>query len=90
MKGIDNRKLRRLLAYNEVFTCTDVKIGDTVISYKPQSKKGGPRWRGPALISDIDEPGVTVKFQSQISREARLCVRKKRRLRARRRLSWIP
>ena len=38
--------------------------------------KSTPRRRGPAIIMDIDEPGVTVKFQSQTFKVARYCVRK--------------
>ena len=63
-------KLRRLSAFNKSFTCTDVEIGDTVLCYKTQKKKSAPRRRGPALILDIDETGVTVKFQSQLCKAA--------------------
>ena len=64
LKEVANSTLRRLLASNKSSTCTDVKIGGTALFYKAQSKKSAPRWRGPALISDTDETGVTAKFQS--------------------------
>ena len=43
--------------------------------YRAASKQGMPRRRGAALILDIDETGVTAKFQSQTSKVARFCVR---------------
>ena len=77
LKEIANSRLRRLLAYNKSFTCADVKIGDTVRLYKAQSKESTPGRMGPALILDIDDAGAMVKFQSQIFKVARFCVRKK-------------
>ena len=68
LEEIANRKLRRLLAFNMSLTCADVELGDTALFCRAQRKKSAPRWRGPAFISDIDETGVTVKFQSQTSR----------------------
>ena len=65
LEEIANSRLRRLLAYNKSFGRTDLKIASTALPYIAQRKKGGPRWWGPALISDIDETGVTAKFQSQ-------------------------
>ena len=61
-------RLRRLLAFNKSFTCTDVKIGATALFYKVHRKESAPRRRGPALILDIDETGVTAKLRSQIVR----------------------
>ena len=49
-----------------------------MLFYKAQSKKSALRRRGPALISDIDETGATVKFQSQTFKVARFCARKRR------------
>ena len=46
-----------------------------MLVYKAASKMGMPRWRGAALILDIDETGVTAKFQSQTSKVAMFCVR---------------
>ena len=67
--------LRRLLAFHKSFTCTDEQIGETAPFSKAQNKKSTPQWRGPALILDIDETGVTVKLQSQVFKVARFCVR---------------
>ena len=73
-KEIANSKLRRLLAHNQTFNCTDIKIGDSVLFYKAPHRKSHPRWRGPATILDIDETGVLVKYQSQFFKVARYCV----------------
>ena len=67
--------LRRLLAFNMSFNCTEAKIGDPVLFYEAQSKQSTPRWRGPALILEIGETGVTAKFQSQVFKVARFCAR---------------
>ena len=48
-----------------------------MLFYKTTTRKSAPRRRGPAKILDIDETGVTVKFQSQSFKVARYCVRKK-------------
>ena len=77
LEDIADSRLRRLLAYNKSFVRADLKIASTALPYKAQRKKGALRWRGPALISDIDETGVTAKFQSQTLKVARFCVRKK-------------
>ena len=69
--------VRRSLAFKKPCTCTDVEIGDTVLSYEAQRKKSTPRREGPAVISDIDGTGATAKFQSQIFNVARICVREK-------------
>ena len=66
LKEIANSKLRRLLAFNKSFNCADIEIGETVLFYMAQSKKGAPRWRGPVLILGSDGAGVTLKFQSQV------------------------
>ena len=42
LKQIATSRLRRLLARNESFTCTDGKIGGAVLSDKAQSKEGAP------------------------------------------------
>ena len=76
-KEIANSRLRRLLAYNTPFNCAAVKTRDTVLLNKTQDKRSAPRWRGPELIPDIDETGVTVKFQSQTFKVARFCARNK-------------
>ena len=53
LKESADSRLRRMLAYNKSFTCTDVRIGDAALCYKAQSEKGAPRWSGPALILDL-------------------------------------
>ena len=70
-------RLRNFLAYSKSFKCTGVEIRNTALGYKAQNKKIAPRWRGPGLILDIDETGVTATFQSQTFKVARFCVRKK-------------
>ena len=75
LKEIAGAGHRRLLAYNKSFTCADVKIGDTALSYKAQSKKCTPRRRGPALILDIDETGAAAKSLSRTFKVARFCAR---------------
>ena len=64
LEEIANSSLRRVSAFDKSFTCADVKIGDTVLVYKAQSKKNALRRRGPAMIMDVDDTGVTMKFQS--------------------------
>ena len=77
LKEVANSKLRRLPARKKSFKCTDVQIGDAAIFFEATNRKIKPRWRGPERILDIDETGATVKFQSQTSKVARFCVRKK-------------
>ena len=45
LKEVANSKLRRLLAHNKTFNCTDIKVGDTVLFYKAPHRKSHPRWR---------------------------------------------
>ena len=54
-----NSELRRLLAYSKSPNCTDVATGDSVLLYKAQSRKGPPRWRGPAKILDISKSDIS-------------------------------
>ena len=61
-REIASSRLRRLLAFNNSPTFADVKIGDAALSNKAQRKKRAPRRRGPALLSDSDETGATVKL----------------------------
>ena len=77
LKEIAGSRLRRFLAFNKSFNCTVSQIGYAVLSYKAHGKKSAPRRRGPALISDIDDTGVTAKFESQVFGVARFCVRKR-------------
>ena len=62
LKEVANSKLRRILAHNQTFNSSDVKVGDMVIFYKAQNRKSSPRWRGPAKVLELDETGATVNF----------------------------
>ena len=42
LREIANSRLRRLLALNKSFSCTDVKIGGAVLFFKARSKKSAP------------------------------------------------
>ena len=61
LKEIAEDGRRKLLAYNKSCNRTDVRIGVTALFYKAQ-KKSAPRRRAPAVILDIGESSVTVKF----------------------------
>ena len=74
---IANAKLRRLLARNPSFECAEALVGDSALFFKTVSRKSATRWRGPAVISEIDEAGVTVKFRRLTFKVARNCVRRK-------------
>ena len=76
MKEVANCKLRILLAYNEFFMCTDVRIGDTAPYQKSMNRKIALRRRPLVRILDIDETGVAVKFQSRTFEVARFCLRR--------------
>ena len=62
LKEIAKSKLRRLLGRNQSFKCTVVTVGASALIYARVIRKSAPRWRGPPVILEIDEPGVTVKF----------------------------
>ena len=64
-KGVTKSKLRRLLAREKSFNCTDVAIGDSVLLYKAVNRRSEPQWRGQAKILDYDKAGATVKIQSR-------------------------
>ena len=53
-----------------------MRIGDAALSHKATNRKGAPSFRRPAEILDIDEPGAAAKFQSRISKVARLSARR--------------
>ena len=89
-QGDCQRILRRLLAFNKSFACTDVQIGDAGLFYKSQNKKSAPPRRGPASILDIDETGVPVKFQSQTFKGRDCAQERKGGRRVRVMLSRIP
>ena len=77
LKEVANSKLPRLLATYKSFRCTDVAIGDSVLSYTVQSRKGSPRRRGPAKILDVGETGMTITFLGQKFEAARYCARRR-------------
>ena len=77
LEAVTNRELRSFLAYNKSFECTDARIGDVALSYEAANRKMAPRWGAPAKVSDIDETGVTVKFQFQTLKVACYCVRER-------------
>ena len=64
LKEVTNSKLRRLLAYSYTFYCADVKIGDSVLLYKAPNRRNQPKWGEPACILDVDETGVSARYQS--------------------------
>ena len=70
-------KLRGLLAYDKSLKSTDVQSGDTTLSYRSANRKSTPRWRGSANFLVIDATWAAVKFQSQTSKVAPYCARKK-------------
>ena len=76
LKKVATSKLRRLMARNKAFNCTDIKVGGSVLFYNSPRRKSQPHWRGPAWVLDIDETGAMVKFQTQSFKVARYCVRK--------------
>ena len=62
---VANCKLRRSLSHNKSFSCMDVTAGNSVLARKASRRESAPGWRGPAEILDIDDAGVTAKFQNQ-------------------------
>ena len=75
LKGMANSKLRRILDRDQSFECTGIRVGDSAIFYEQISRKSTPEWRGPAIVSDIDENSVTAKFQSRTVENSRYSVR---------------
>ena len=74
---VANSEFRRLPARNKSPCCADVKVGDSALFYKAVNRKRTPRRRSLAKISDVDDAGATVKFQSQTFKGARYCARRK-------------
>ena len=75
LKKMARSKLSSLLARDRWFNCTEVKVGDSVPSYKSVNRESTPRSHGPPAILDIDGAGATAKFQRQKSRVAKYCAR---------------
>ena len=55
-------KLRRILSRDQPFVCAGVADRESAVFPKQIGFKSTPRWQGPAILSDIDEAGVTAKF----------------------------
>ena len=68
-------KLWRPLARNKSFDCPEVAVGVRRFRRKFVARKSMPRWRGPFAVVDINEMSVAAKFEGQIPRVARYCVR---------------
>ena len=62
LEKIANRKVRRLLAYNRSFNCTDINAGDSVLFFTAHSQRSLPRGTEPAKNLDIGETGATQSF----------------------------
>ena len=77
LEEIANRRLGRVLAHNESFSCADVKFGDAVLYYRTAKKRARRVGWGPAPILDVDEAGGTGKFQPKTFKVARFCARGK-------------
>ena len=75
LNEITGSKLRRLLARNKSFGCPDISAEDSVLAYTLAGRKRAPRWRGPAVVLDIDVIGAAVEIQGQTFRAARYCAR---------------
>ena len=69
---------------------TGVRIGNAVLFYGAAHRKGAPRWRGTAKISDTDESGATAKFQPQTCKVARYRVLKKAEEEDAEEVEWNP
>ena len=54
LKEMANDTLRRRLAHNRSFNCTDANVGDSVLYFKAANRKSAPRLRSPAAILEID------------------------------------
>ena len=77
MPEIAERKVRRILAFNNSFDSASVRVGDEVLFYEAPPRQSAPRWRGRAKVLPLDESGATLSFQGQTFKAARHCVRKK-------------
>ena len=70
-------KLRRLLARKRSLGCADVETGGSALPCESAGRKGTLEWRRPAVLLDIDGPGVSANFQSPTSMVGRYCARKR-------------
>ena len=62
LKEVANSELRRVLAYNNAFNCTDFSIGYSALFFETVNRRSTPRCCGPAKILDVDETGAAVKY----------------------------
>ena len=76
-REIARSKLRRLLGRNKSFECADLQTGGSVLPYKSRARGTASKWRGPAVLLDIDGTGGVVKFQSHTFKAARFRVRER-------------
>ena len=65
-------------------------IGEFSAFFKSANRKSAPRWRGPAMILDIDDAGAQAAFQGQTLKVARYCVRRKVDTRDAAGVDWYP
>ena len=89
-KKIANSKLRWSSARTKSFENAALLPGGSALFYKSVARRSAPERRGPAVILDFDETGVTLKFQSQTSDVGRLCVGKRVEPKDIRGLGWDP
>ena len=66
LEEIAKGRLSRLLAYDKSFNCTDATGRDSALFHKAVSRNSAPRWRSPAVILDVDDAGMTAKFQGSL------------------------
>ena len=76
LREVADLKVRRFLAYNKTFSCTEIEIGGSARFYGTPNRGSAPKCKGPARILDIDEMGTTAKYQNQSFKVARYCVPK--------------
>ena len=77
LKDIATSTLRRQLAHNKSFDSIYVKVGGSVIVYKPVGRKSAPKRRGLPGMLDIYGAGVTATLPRHTFQVARNCVRKR-------------
>ena len=57
LQGMANSQLRRILDHDQTFEGADIALGGPVVFYGQISRKSALEWQGPAIISDLEEPG---------------------------------
>ena len=71
LEEIEHGKLRRPLAHNQSFGRTDTGEGGSASFHKLVNRESAPRWRGQAIVLDVDWATVAANFQGQTFRVAR-------------------